>query len=133
MPRGQARKLYCPWTGPYKVVKISSTVVYRIQDTRGRWRRKVIHFNRLKPYLPKSNPSSDQAVVDPATTESNQSTPTGTQPPGTTLCLLDDEVDEVDLDQHQTSPLDSELTTSETSPSKPGRRYPVRANRRSPL
>ena len=115
------------------MVKISSTVVYRIQDTRGRWRRKVIHFNRLKPYLPKSNPSSDQAVVDPATTESNQSTPTGTQPPGTTLCLLDDEVDEVDLDQHQTSPLDSELTTSETSPSKPGRRYPVRANRRRPL
>ena len=78
MPRGQARKLYCPWTGPYKVVKILSKVVYRIQDTRGRRRRKVIHFNRLKPYLPKSNPSSGQAVVDPATTELNQSTPTGT-------------------------------------------------------
>ena len=56
MPRGQARKLYCPWTGPYKVVKILSTVVYWIQDTRGRRRRKIIHFNRLKPYLSRSNP-----------------------------------------------------------------------------
>ena len=134
MPRGQARKLYCPWTGPYKVVKMLSTVVYRIQDTRGRRRRKVIHFNRLKPYLSRSNPLSDQAVtVDPATMDSNQSTPTATQPPGTTLCLLDDEIDEADLDQHQASPLHSELTTSETSAREPGRRYPVRANRRRPL
>ena len=58
MPRGQAHKLCCPWTGPYKVVKILSMVVYRIQDTRGRRRRKVINFNRLKPYLSRSNPSS---------------------------------------------------------------------------
>ena len=134
MPRGQARKLYCPWTGPYKVVKMLSTVVYRIQDTRGRRRRKVIHFNRLKPYLSRSNPLSDQAVtVDPVTMDSNQSTPTATQPPGTTLCLLDDEIDEADLDQHQASPLHYELTTSETSAREPGRRYPVRANRRRPL
>ena len=133
VPRGQARKLYCPWTGPFKVVKRLSSVVYRIQDTRGKRKRKVIHFNRLKPYLSRSTLPSDQAVAgNPATTRSNQSTPNRTQPPGTTLCLVDDEADEMDLDRRQ-SALDSELTATETSQTAPGRRYPVRITRRRPL
>lgn len=31
--RGQAKKLHCPWTGPYRVVNRLSDAVYRIQHT----------------------------------------------------------------------------------------------------
>ena len=45
-----ARKLHCPWSGPFKIIKKLSSVVYRIQDTRrARKNRKVVHFDRLKP------------------------------------------------------------------------------------
>ena len=125
---------YCPWTGPFKVVEKLSSVVYRIPDTRGKRKRKVTHFNRLKPYLSRSTPPNDEAVVDPATTGSNQPTPNRAKPPGTTLCLVDNEADEVDLDQHQASALDSNLTPTDqkTPPIATGRRYPVRTNRRRP-
>ena len=72
-------------------------------------------------------------VANPATTSSTQSTPTRIQPPGTTLCLLDDEADEVDLSQHQASPLNSELTATETPSTAPGKQYPTRTNRRRSL
>ena len=45
--KGQTRKLWRPWTGPYRVVKKISDVVYRVQLEGGR-KRKVVHFNRLK-------------------------------------------------------------------------------------
>ena len=50
VPKGARRKLHCPWTGSYKVMKKLSTVVYRIQDTQP-YRRKhlLVHFDRLKP------------------------------------------------------------------------------------
>ena len=40
----------CPWEGPYLVVSKLSDVTYRIQRSR-RPKPKVIHANRLKPYL----------------------------------------------------------------------------------
>ena len=50
VPRGRSRKLHCPWTGPFKVIKNISPVVYRIQDKRpGSRKRVVVHFDRLKP------------------------------------------------------------------------------------
>ena len=50
IPKGAKRKLHCPWTGPFKVVKKLSTVVYRIQETRPNKRKcLVVHFDRLKP------------------------------------------------------------------------------------
>lgn len=54
VPRGQSRKLHCPWVGPFEVVKRLSDVVYRIRDTRPRRRRTrvVVHFDRLKPCSP---------------------------------------------------------------------------------
>jgi len=36
IPRGRAKKLHCPWNGPFTVVKCISNVVYRIQDSRAR-------------------------------------------------------------------------------------------------
>ena len=50
IPRGQAKKFFCPWVGPFKVIKRLGNTVYRIQDTRARRKRQVVHFNRLKPY-----------------------------------------------------------------------------------
>ena len=50
MGRGMAKKLHCPWSGPFRIIKKLSSVVYRIQDTRrARKNRKVVHFDRLKP------------------------------------------------------------------------------------
>ena len=45
------RKLYHPWSGPFKVVKQISNSTYRIQQLNSRKQRKV-HFNRLKPCPP---------------------------------------------------------------------------------
>ena len=43
-------KLDCPWEGPYLVISVLSDVVYRIQKSR-KAKPKVVHSNRLKPYL----------------------------------------------------------------------------------
>ena len=47
--KGTSRKLYHPWTGPFKVVKKVSDVTYRIQQQQGRRTRKIVHFDCLKP------------------------------------------------------------------------------------
>ena len=43
-----SRKFHQPWSGPYRVIKRISDTVYRVQLIGGR-KRKVVHFNRLKP------------------------------------------------------------------------------------
>ena len=47
------KKFLKPWCGPWKVVKALSDVTYRIEEERWkpgkRCRRKVVHFNYLKP------------------------------------------------------------------------------------
>ena len=48
--KGRNPKLYCPWEGPYLVVSVLSDVTYHIQRSR-RAKPKVIHTDRLKPYL----------------------------------------------------------------------------------
>ena len=50
VPRGVPRKLHCPWSGLFKIVKMILSAVYRIQDQRtSRSRRRiVVHFDRLK-------------------------------------------------------------------------------------
>ena len=49
VPRGYSRKLHHPWSGPFKVIKKLSDGVYRIRHTKGRHKRIVVHFDRLKP------------------------------------------------------------------------------------
>ena len=49
VPRGQSRKLHCPWTGPFRVVRKLSDATYRIQNVRAQRQRLVVHFDRLKP------------------------------------------------------------------------------------
>ena len=63
VPQGHSRKLHCPWTGPFTVVKRLSDVVYRIQDSRPRRRRSriVVHFDQLK-FCPPSMRGMDGGV-----------------------------------------------------------------------
>lgn len=48
--KGRNPKLDCPWEGPYLVTAALSDVVYRIQKSQ-RARPKVVHSDRMKPYL----------------------------------------------------------------------------------
>ena len=48
--KGKSPKLTCPWGGPYLVISVLSDVVYRIQKS-PRTKPKVIHADRIKPYL----------------------------------------------------------------------------------
>ena len=47
-PKGQSKKLHHPWTGPFRVVKMLSQSVYRIQNVHNPRQRLVVHFDRFK-------------------------------------------------------------------------------------
>jgi len=47
--KGQTKKLHSPWQGPYIVMTKIGDVTYRIQAEDNPRKRKVVHFNRLKP------------------------------------------------------------------------------------
>ena len=48
--KGRNAKLDCHWEGPYLVISALSDVVYRIQMNQ-KAKSKVVHSDRLKPYL----------------------------------------------------------------------------------
>ena len=54
VPRGQSRKLHCPWTCPFTVAKRLSNVAYQIQYSRPKKcrTRVVVHLDGLKLYPP---------------------------------------------------------------------------------
>ena len=52
VPKGRAKKLHKPWSGPYKVIKRFSDNTYRIKNTQRPFTTKVVHFDRLKPCIP---------------------------------------------------------------------------------
>ena len=60
--RGHSKRLHCPWTGPFTVVKRLSDAVYRIQDTRPRRRRTRV-VDRLKLCPPSMR---EQMVMGPS-------------------------------------------------------------------
>ena len=85
VPRGHSRKLHRPWQGPYEVVKIISSVLYRIRLVKAPRRRVVVHYDRLKPYQGQLNKG--------ATTEQPQTMDT----PAPTIPLQSDPVDDEPL------------------------------------
>lgn len=93
VPQGQSKKLHCPWTGHYKVVKRLLEAVYRIQHTQAHLKSLVAYFDRLKPCC--------SQIQIPATVSHHQAQPrmhTSPGPPmGAGLELLE-EVDEDDED-----------------------------------
>eukprot|EP00731_Ephydatia_muelleri_P033667 Em0035g4a len=64
VPRGQCRKLFHPWTGPYTVVKNMGSCTYKIKNQRG-GRYQIVHFDRLKPCMKQST----EADVHPTPVE----------------------------------------------------------------
>ena len=92
---GKFKKFHRPWTGPYTVVKKLSDSTYRIQHTKRRAKRCIVHFDRLKPCYEVS-PLRCQNTVDP-TALSPQ--PTQSQTP--TLQIVDDSDSENEDSDHQ--------------------------------
>ena len=100
VPKGKPRKLHCPWTGPFRVVKRLSAVTYRILDLRRiaarRRKRMVVHFDRLKPCpcdirldLDDVDAKNPDAVGPTSTNQSHHRL----EYPGTTLQFFDDSVE----------------------------------------
>lgn len=48
VPNDNHRKLYHPWTGPYKVLSKLSDITYKIAPTHDLSKTSVVHFDRLK-------------------------------------------------------------------------------------
>jgi len=92
LPRGASRKLHLSWVGPYRIVKILLETVYRIQDTRAKRKRLVVHFDRLKPCNEEMRMlEGNDTVTDQPTTEDSTmqaSTANKQYPPGTYLQII---------------------------------------------
>ena len=52
IPTGQSRKLYHPWTGPFRITEKIGDADYRIKEVYGKKPPMVVHFNRLKHCKP---------------------------------------------------------------------------------
>ena len=63
VPKGCSRKLHRPWQGPFIVVKLIGDVVYRIQLLSNSRQRRVVHYNRLKPYEGCNDNQKDYSLV----------------------------------------------------------------------
>ena len=53
VPKGASRKLFRPWQGPFRIIKVITDLVYRVERTLPhsvRKQRFVVHFARLKPF-----------------------------------------------------------------------------------
>ena len=84
VPRGQSKKLYCPWTGPFRIVRKISDATYRIQNVKARHHRLVVHFDSLK-LCPQ-----DMRLPDLTQRRKQIQATEPVPPPGTTLELVDD-------------------------------------------
>ena len=102
-PKGVSRKLYHPWTGPYKVIKKLSEVTYRIQHLQGRHQRKVVHFDRLKPCSRATAQTCSQSSFNkpPETVQPHINSPPAW---GNNLELIDKDIDNNIAGQDQPLP-----------------------------
>ena len=127
--RNTSRKLYHPWSGPFRVVKQISESTYRIQQIDGRRIRKIVHFNRLKP-CPPGVRLQQTDLEHPTTTTSDKSQQNSRHSSsasqrtaiGEQLQLIDDDDDE---QESRTIPRPAVEVTPATSTS----RYPQRERR----
>ena len=122
--RGTSRKLYHPWTGPFKVVKKISDVTYRIQQQQGKRVRKIVHFDRLKPCSHNIQSKLDSAHSQTATEDptAHPDTHRATHTFGNHTELLDED----DEDTCNATPL---LVTGHEPSTISVRRYPTRERR----
>ena len=80
VPHGRAKKLHCPWTGPYQILARLSDAVYCIQHIRLCRKRVVVYFDRIKPCSPTTRQPEEEGQQ--AHTSNLPSSP---PPIGTTL------------------------------------------------
>eukprot|EP00731_Ephydatia_muelleri_P005409 Em0002g1585a len=99
VPKGKSRKLHCPWTGPFKIIKKLSSVVYRIQDKRpGSRKRVVVHFDWLKPCP--ADIRMKPVVEDLHNSDANEQP---VQFPGSDLQFFEDDDHDVMVDSTETN------------------------------
>ena len=110
VPRGRAKKLHCPWTGPYRIVARLSDAVYRIQHIQLRRKRLVVHFDRLKPCSSTTRQPEEGQQACPS------DLPSSPPPIGTTLELLEGTDPEFPVVSTRSSPGN---ITQATTPSTP--------------
>ena len=143
--RGMARKLHCPWSGPFKIIKKLSSVVYRIQDTRrARKNRKVVHFDRLKPCPENTRLDDSRPEIRSQTEPGVSDVLQKNRFPGHQLQLMDDdgaesEPENAELDHRVVAPMPREQQIEpDNLPADPGAgeghgqpepRYPTRDRR----
>ena len=133
--KGKSRKLHHPWQGPFRVIKKLSDITYRIQSTRRKHRRIVVHFDRLKPCHPGTR--FENHTSTPSTNNNNESPSREETHFGSRLELIDGE-DHTEAEPSQNSGgIEPEGTESEPEdPIQPNTdelvtRYPTR-NRHPP-
>ena len=120
IPRGRSRKLHCPWTGPYRVVRKLSNAVYRIQHARTRRKRLVVHFDRLK----RCAPGTRLPVLPSDRVQESREPPIyGPTPVGTDLEMVEDDPGDILLPgravAHPTPPVMSEPLHRDRTPFNP--------------
>ncbi len=54
VPRGHSKKLHRFWKGPYTVMDVLSNCVYKIKQDTSPHKQHTVHFDRLKPYVHRS-------------------------------------------------------------------------------
>ena len=125
VPKGRARKFHRPWQGPFRVVTVLSDAVYRIQREGSR-QRKVVHFDRLKPYHGPQMEEGEEATQTDRETHSRQVFPQQME--------LGNEFDEWEI--VGTEPLTVEAETEESvteaaEPKPPSAVPPIRCSQRN--
>ena len=109
VPQGQSRKLHCPWTDSFTVVKRFSDVAYQIQDSRPKKRhtRVVVHLDQLK-LCPPSMRGVDGGVRSNCHRSSvSHSRVTNVPPPAGAHLIVD--VEESDTEDSGPPPLPTDL------------------------
>ena len=128
--RKKSKKLHCPWTGPFKVVKQISALVYRIQNIESR-KHQIVHFERLKSYSRNMRPRSKETQHEPM--QSLVEEDVNSTPPGTVLQLVEDNDEEDATDApSMVNNVDPCLPERENTNKSP-RQYPQRKNRNKPI
>ena len=66
VPTQSHRKLHHPWTGPYKIIAKLSDINYKIAPTHNSSSTSIVHFNRLKRYVPGTRLPTQSSLTPPS-------------------------------------------------------------------
>ncbi len=122
VPRGRSRKLHRPWQGPFTIVKVIGSTVYRIQSSKPPRKRMVVHYNRLKPYFPPFNKEVfGPCPISPATTSKDN-----TEDPAPN----DEQSETSESEQESRDPAAAQPDVISSEPSSPETTPPLRRSSR---